>query len=208
MIMQSVIYDGELRIARTKWGQFIRGRRQEKEELVVRELLKIPGFHIAMVVARYKGPHALRALRISGKIYECHQLIWVELPECVKYKLRADHDFELAPPGQSVGSLKAKQRRIDEAKRRATRIADHAKKVAVVVGHPAVQEETKEKVVEESAPVRVQLKKTNWPKPIIRVLGIAGIEYTDQVPSEEKKLLAIKGIGFKSMKFIKERLEK
>jgi len=206
--MQSVIYDGDLRIARTKYGQFIRGKRQEKDDLIVKELLKIRGFHIATVVARYKGPHALRALRISGRIYECRQLIWVELPECVKYKLRADHDFELAPPGQSVGSLKAKQRRIDEAKRRATRAAGHDKKVAVVVGNPAVQEEIKEEIAEESAPVRVQLKKTNWPKPIIRVLGIAGIEYTDQVPSEDKKLLAIKGIGFKSMKFIKERLEK
>lgn len=199
--MQSVIYDGELRIVRTKWGQFIKGRREEKNELVVRELLKIPGFHIATVVARYKGPHGARALRISGSIYECRRGIWIELPECVKYKLRADHDFEIAPPGQSVGSLKAKQRRVDEAKRRAAQIAAHAKKVAV-------KEEVKEPVREESAPVRVQLKKTDWPKPIVRALGIAGMEYVDQVPSEDKKLLAIKGIGFKSMQFIKERLKK
>jgi len=206
--MQSVIYDGDLRIARTKWGQFIRGRRQEKDDLVVKELLKIRGFHIATIVARYKGPHALRALRISGRIYECHQGIWVELPECVKYKLRADHDFELAAPGQSIGSLKAKQRRIDEAKRRADRAVTRAKKVAVIVGHPAIQEEVKVPVEEESAPVRVQLKNTDWPKPMIRALTTAGLEYTDQLPSEEKKLLAIKGIGFKSMQFIRKRLKK
>lgn len=206
--MQSVIYDGELRIVRTKWGQFIKGRRQEKEDLVVRELLKIPGFHIATIVARYRGPNGARALRISGRIYECRRDVWIELPECVAYKLRHDHAFEIAPPGQSVGSLKAKQRRTDEAKRRATRVAAHAKKGVVPVGHPAVKEGIKEKVEEKPAPIRVQLKKTNWPKPLIRALTTAGIEYVDQVPSEDKKLLEIKGIGFKSMKFIKERLEK
>jgi len=188
--MQSVIYDGELKIARTKYGQFVRGRRQEKEDLVVRELLKIPGFHIPMVVARYNGPHAMRALRIGGKICECRQGVWMNIPECVGYKLRADRDFELAPAGQSAGSLQAKQRRIDEAKRRA------AKKVVV----PVVKKEVKEKV--ESVPTRVQLKKTDLPKLVIRALATAGIEYTDQVPLEEKELLAIKGIGFKSMKVI------
>lgn len=204
--MQSVIYDGDLRIARTKYGQFIRGRRQEKDDLIVKELLKIRGFHIATIVVRYKGPHALRALRISGRIYECRRGIWEELPECVKYKLRADHDFEIAPPGQSVGSLKAKQRRIDEAKRRAARAATHAKEVAPIVSPPVSEEEVKEKVEEKSA--RVELKNTDWPKPIVKALAIAEIEYVDQVPSEDKKLLAIKGIGFKSMKFIKEKLQK
>ena len=200
--MQSVIYDGSMQIVRTKYGQFIKGRRQEKDKLVVRELLKIPGFHIATVVVRYKGPHGARALRISGRIYECRRGVWIELPECVKYKVRADHDFELAPAGQSVGSLQAKQRRIDEAKRRAARVAVHAKKVEV----SPPKEEIKEKV--EEKPARVQLKNTDWPKPIVRALGIAGMEYTDQVPSEDKKLLAIKGIGFKSMELIKERLKK
>ena len=198
--MQSVIYDGDLRIARTKYGQFIKGQRQEKDDLIVRELLKIPGFHVATVVARYKGPHASRALRISGKILECRRGTWMAIPECVGYKLRADHDFELAPRGQSVGSLQAKQRRIDEAERRAA----HAKKAPV--SHPAVKEEIKEPVEKPSTPARVLLKNANWPVSIVRALGATGMEYVDQVPVGEKELLEIKGIGFKSMKLIKERL--
>lgn len=193
--MQSVIYDGDLRIARTKYGQFIKGQRQEKDDLIVRELLKIPGFHVATVVARYKGPHASRALRISGKILECRRGTWMAIPECVGYKLRADHDFELAPRGQSVGSLQAKQRRIDEAKRRTA----HEKKAPV--SHPAVKEEVEE-------PTKIELKDTTWPKPAIRALTIAGFKYADEVPVGEKELLKIKGIGFKSMKAIRERLTK
>lgn len=202
--MQSVIYDGDLRIARTKYGHFIKGQRQEKDDLIVRELLKIPGFHVATVVARYKGPHGSRALRISGKILECRRGVWMAIPECVGYKLRADHDFEIAPAGHSVGSLQAKQRRIDEAKRRVA----HVKKAVAPVSHPAVKEKIKEPVEKPSTPMRVQLKNTDWPKPIIRALTTAGIEYVDQIPSEEKNLLAIKGIGFKSMESIKERLKK
>ena len=198
--MQSVIYDGDLKIVRTKFGQFVKGRRQDKEDLEARELLKMPGFKIATVVARYKGPHSVRALRISGKIYECKRGAWMEIPECVGYKLRADHDFDLAPAGQSAGSLQAKQRRIDEAKRRAAKSAAHVKKT------PVAKEEVKEKVAEE--PVRVQLNKTDLPKLVIRALATAGMEYMDQVPPEEKKLLEIKGIGFKSMKLIRERLKK
>lgn len=201
--MQSVIYDGALKIVRTKYGQFVKGRRQDKEDLVVRELLKMPGFHIATIVTRYNGSHPVRALRISGKIYECKRGVWMELPECVGYKLRADRDFELAPPGHSVASLQAKQRRIDEAKRRAARV--HKPSVAPV-SHPAVKEEIKEPVKEE--PARIQLKNTNLPKLTIRALATAGIEYADQVPPEDEKLLKIKGIGFKSMELIKEILKK
>jgi len=54
----------------------------------------------------------------------------------------------------------------------------------------------------------VQLKNTDLPRPIIRALTTAGIEYVDQIPSEDKKLLEIKGIGFKSMTLIRERLKK
>ena len=71
--LQEVMYVGNLQVARTKYGQFVRGKRVDLDTLIAREVLKIKGFIIPYFLARYKGPDSVRKIRIRENIVNCQR---------------------------------------------------------------------------------------------------------------------------------------
>ncbi|GAG96674.1 unnamed protein product, partial [marine sediment metagenome] len=117
-----VMYTGNLQVARTKYGQFVRGKRVDLDVLVAREILKIKGFIIPYFLARYKGPDPIRKIRIRDEIVNCQKGMWVKLPITLKYKIRGDSNFQVGPDGKdrTAEDILKRQAIEEERKRRVT----------------------------------------------------------------------------------------
>lgn len=199
--MQAIIYLGPLRIAKTKYGQFARGKRADLPDVVAREVLKLPGFEEPTFPARYIGRVASRSLRVQGgKIIVCPRGIWTALPVTIKYKINADADFELGPSGISAKSLIRKQREDTARKEREARRVKHKRAPAPVA---ATITEKVEEVREKS----LDIAKLGLSKFAVQTLRNEGIRETKDLPGATK-LLRIKGIGVATVRSIKEALKK
>lgn len=200
--MQAVIYLGTLKIAKTKYGQFPRGKRADLPDVVAREVLKIPGFEEPTFPARYLGKAPSRSLQVQGgDIIVCSRGIWKALPVAIKYKIVKDTDFEVGPPGSSAKFLIAKQQREADARKRAERAKHRPASVPVIVAKPEVKPEVK-----FEAPTPVNIESLNLPARIVSNLKTAGIWTVADLP-KGKKLLEIKGIGASSAKVIRREVE-
>ncbi|GAI95933.1 unnamed protein product [marine sediment metagenome] len=194
--MQAVIYLGPLRIARTKYGQFARGKRADLEDVVAREVLKLPGFEEPTFLGRYIGRVASRSLKVQGaKIIVCPKGIWTALPVTIKYKINADPDFELGPSGVSAKSLITKQKEDIARKIRIAKKMKHRQAPAPVA---VVKPEVK---VEPEVPSSIE--SLNLPARIVSSLKDADIYTVADLP-KGRKLLEIKGIGMPSARIIRE----
>jgi len=198
--MQSVIYLGSLKIAKTRYGQFVRGKRADLADVIAKEVLKIPGFEEPTFPARYLGKAPSRSLRVQGgDIVVCSRGIWTALPVAIKYKIVNDTDFEVGPAGSSAKFLIAKQQRETEARKRIERIKHKPVPAPIVTVKPEVKPE-----VRFEAPVTIE--SLNLPTRIVSSLAAADIRIVADLPTG-KKLLGVKGIGTPSAKIIRRAIE-
>jgi len=97
---QEVMYVGNLKVVRTRQGQFVRGKRVDLDLLIAREVLKLPGFIIPYFLAKYKGPDSVRKIRVKDEVIDCQKGLWVKLPITIGYKIRGDSHFQVGPEGK------------------------------------------------------------------------------------------------------------
>ena len=195
--MQAVIYLGSLKIAKTKYGQFVRGKRVDLDPVIAREVLKIPGFEEPTFPARYLGKALSRSLRVQGgDIIVCSRGIWKALPVAIKYKIVNDTDFEVGPSGSSAKFLIAKQQRETEARKRIERIRHRAAPAPAAPARPPE--------VKFEAPASIE--SLNLPARIVRTLKAADIQTIADLP-KGRKLLEVKGVGTSSVRIIREAMK-
>jgi len=195
---QEVMYVGNLKVARIKYGQFVRGKRVDLDILIAREVLKIPGFIIPYFLAKYTGPDSVRKIRVRDEIIDCQRGLWVKLPITIKYKIRGDSHFQVGPEGKDkvAAAILGRQATEEEKKRRVSvsRPKSTAKKVVtspVVITKATVVETKKEKL---SVKPEHSIGYLDLDKRVEKLLQESGIYYVNQIKSA-KKLLEIKGIG-------------
>jgi len=195
--MRAVIYSGSLRIAKTKYGQFVRGKRVDLDPVIAREVLKIPGFEETTFPARYLGKAPSRSLRVQGgDIVVCSRGIWTALPVAIKYKIVNDTDFEVGPTGSSAKFLIAKQQREADARKRTKRAKHRVVPTPAIVVKPEVKPEVKFETP-------ISIGSLDLPTRIVSSLKAAGVWTVADLP-KGKKLLEVKGIGMPSAKLIRE----
>ena len=191
--MQEVIYKGPLRICKTKWGQFVRGTRVHLDDLVAQEVLKLPGFFTSSFAACFLGPQPERKLKVQGgKILTCKRGVVVDLPSSIAYKIR--HDLSFALGSRTELTQKIVSQKVEQEKKR--RADAHAKKSSA----PPVVE--KPKVVEE---IPIPIASLDLSIAAKRILKSVGFEYVSDLPSE-KELLAVNGVGKKTIDVVKVAL--
>ncbi len=221
--MRAVIYLGSLKIVKTRYGQFTRGKRTDLEDVVAREVLKIPGFEEPTFPARYLGKTMSRSLQVQGKqagrrdIIVCPKGIWKALPVAIKYKINKDPDFEIGSAGSSAKFLIAKQEREIEAKKRVER-TKHRRPVTPLVevkpkpepevkfDRPTFTESLREEKEEEEKKAPVSIESLDLSPWIVSSLKAAGIQTVADLP-KGKKLLEVKGIGVSSALIIREAIK-
>ncbi len=200
--MKAVIYMGRLSIAKTRYGQFAKGKRTDLPDVVANEVLKLPGFEEPTFPARFLGKVASRSLRVQGgKIVVCPKGIWMALPVAIKYKINADPDFEMGPAGVNAQFLIQKQKdNIARTVREAKRVKH--RELPVVAAKPA----SVAKPIEEKRERSLSITELGLPRSIVGKLQDSGFQETKDLGM--RKLLKIKGIGTATAKNIKEALEK
>jgi len=197
--MQSVVYLGSLRIAKTKYGQFVRGKRVDLPDVVAREVLKIAGFEEPTFPARYLGKAPSRSLRVQGgDIVVCSRGIWKALPVAIKYKIVNDTDFEVGPPGSSAKFLIANQQRKLDAEKLA-KVRHRPVSAPAIVARPEPKPE-----VRFEAPVSID--SLSLPARVVSNLKAADIRTVADLP-RGRKLLEVKGIGASSARIIREAVK-
>lgn len=196
---QEVMYVGNLKVARIKYGQFVRGKRVDLDILIAREVLKIPGFIIPYFLAKYTGPDSVRKIRVRDEIINCQRGLWVKLPITIKYKIRGDSHFQVGPEGKDkvAPAILGRQAAEEEKKRRVSVSRPKPAPQKKVVTSPVVITETtavETKKEKPSVKPEHSIGYLNLDKKVEKLLQESGIHYVNQIKSA-KKLLEIKGIG-------------
>lgn len=208
---QEVMYVGNLQVARTKYGQFVRGKRVDLDILIAKEVLKIKGFIIPYFLAKYKGPDSVRKIRIREEIIECPRGLWVKLPILIKYKIRGDSNFQVGPEGKDnvAAAILGRQDKEEAAKQKVTvtrpvkhRTAPPKPPAPVVITKPI---EIKEEVEEEIKTDRL-VSSLGLNDKVVGLLQGAGIHNVSQV-KDAKELTKIKGIGVATARTIMKKIE-
>ncbi len=215
--LQEVMYVGNLQVARTKYGQFVRGKRVDLDTLIAREVLKIKGFIIPYFLARYKGPDSVRKIRIRENIVNCQRGVWVKLPILIKYKITGDKNFEVGPEGKdraAEDTLKS-QAVAEEIKRKVT--VSRPKHRTVITPAPVVITKPKEVVKLKKEIKLVEKKETAIPidrlvssvglnDKVVGLLQGSGIHNVSQIKST-RELTGIKGIGLATARVIMQKIK-
>ena len=211
---QEIMYVGSLQVARTKYGQFVRGKRVDLDILIAREVLKIKGFIIPYFLARFKGPESVRKIRIRDEIVSCQRGMWVKLPILIKYKIRGDRNFEVGPEGKdrAAEDVLKRQAVAEEIKRKVTvsrpkhRAVTPASSVVITKPKEVVKPKETVKPKEEETPVKHLVSSIGLNDKVVGLLQESGIYNTSQVKSA-KKLVGIKGIGVATARVIMQKIK-
>ena len=201
---QEVMYVGNLQVARTRYGQFVRGKRVDLDVLIAREVLKIKGFIIPYFLAKYKGPDSVRKIRIRDEIINCQKGIWVKLPILIKYKIRGDSSFQVGPEGKDTvaSAILGRQAKEEERKKKVT-ISRPKHRTVTPSPTPVVITKPVEpvKLVEKEIPAGRLVGSLGLSAKIVGLLQDSGIYNVSQIKSI-KQLMVIKGIGSATAKTI------
>ena len=211
--LQEVMYVGNLQVARTRYGQFVRGRRVDLDTLIAREVLKIKGFIVPYFLARYKGPDSVRKIRIRENVINCQRGVWTKLPILIKYKIRGDKNFEVGPEGKDRAAEETLKRQAvaEEIKRQVTvsrpKHRTPTPTPAVVITKPKEVIKPKEIVKpKEEEPTSRLVSSINLNPKIVGLLQGSGIHNVSQVKSI-KELVKIKGIGVATARRIMQKIK-
>jgi len=211
---QEVMYVGNLQVCRTKYGQFVRGKRVDLDILIAREVLKVKGFIIPYFLARYKGPDSVRKIRIRETIINCQKGMWVKLPILIKYKIRGDRNFEVGPEGKdrAAEDVLKRQAVAEEIKRKVTvsrpkhRTPTSAPSVVITKPKEVVKPKEIVKPKEEETPVDHLVSSLGLNDKVVGLLQESGIHNVSQVKSI-KELVGIKGIGVATARVIMSKIK-
>ncbi len=215
---QEVMYVGNLQVCRTKYGQFVRGKRVDLDILIAREVLKVKGFIIPYFLARYKGPDSVRKIRIRDNIISCQRGMWVKLPILIKYKIRGDKNFEVGPDGKDRAAEDTLKRQAvaEEIKRKVTvsrpKHRAPAPVVPVVITKPKEVVKPKEEKIEpdrkdkEKTPVDRLVNSVGLNDKVVGLLQGSGIYNVSQIKSV-RELTGIKGIGLATARVIMNKIK-
>lgn len=198
---QEVMYTGNLKVVRTRYGQFVRGKRVDLDILIAKEVLKLPGFIIPYFLAKYKGPDATRKIRVRDEVINCQRGLWVKLPITMRYKIRGDSHFQVGPEGKDkVAPAILGRQAAEEEKKRKVSVSrpQSVQQTKAISAPPIVVIKPVEPVVAEKKEVVIKtehlVKDLDLDKRIIELLQESGINNVSQIKSANK-LLEIKGIG-------------
>lgn len=205
--MEQIVYDGKMKIARTKYGLFVRGKPEEFSDIEAKEILKLADFHKASFSARYMGKGRPRSIRVGSKIYVCPVGKWTKLPLSIMYKIRSSKEFEVA--GDKVIPLEPKK--IEKPREIAKRPVHKPKKKKIKSIKPAPvakierEEFPQEIPQEEKKPIAVttidKLGLTKLSEIALKKAGIKDIWDANKLSDAE--LLNIKGVGPSTLRKIR-----
>lgn len=215
---QEVMYVGNLQVCRTRYGQFVRGKRVDLDILIAREVLKVKGFIIPYFLARYKGPDSVRKIRIRDEIVSCQKGMWVKLPILIKYKIRGDKNFQVGPDGKDRAAEDTLKRQAvaEEIKRRVTVSQPKHRTIVrpapvritkpVVVAKPKEEEIEPDRKEEKETPVDRSVDSLGLNDKVVGLLQGSGIYNASQVKSI-KELVGIKGIGVATARVVMNKIK-
>ena len=208
---QEVMYVGNLQVVKTKYGQFVRGRRVDLDVLIAREVLKIKGFIIPYFLAKYKGPDSVRKIRVRDEILSCQKGMWVKLPILIKYKINGDPNFQVGPDGKDrvASAILGRQDAAEEIKRKVTVSRPKHRTVTppapVVITKP-IEPVKPVKEKETSIPSDSLVSSLGLNDKVVGLLQGSGIYNVSQVKSV-KELVGIRGIGMATAKKIMAKIK-
>lgn len=190
--MQEVMYLGNLKTTNTKYGQFVRGRTVDLDDIMAKEVLKIRGFIVPFFLAKYIGSNSDRKISVRRGVISCLRGLWVKLPLSIRYKIRGDSQFQVGPDCKNnIANAILSKQKVDVEKRR------------VSISHPKPKHRFPVKEEKVASPVSVvqpkiiverKLSSLGLPKRLLAILKKEEITKDTQVPSKTK-LLKIRGIG-------------